>query len=130
MKIEDLGLCDRTRYALHRNGIHTVEELRQMSDAGLLELRGLGPMGLAEIRGKITQNNEPSGGLIVMGKWTPAETPPQSGGEYIVYIKGAVKATTLRYMEEHWHDENGNCWYEVLYWMEMPKIPKRQEVVI
>lgn len=125
MRIEDMGFSDRARNALLRNDIQTLEQLRKLSDRELLDLKNLGRVVLEEIRQKMPPENDSS--LLVLGKWEPGSQPPLMPGEYIVYIKDARKATTLYRGDEHWYDEDGN-WYDVLYWMEMPRLPKIREV--
>ena len=49
MKIEELGLTDRTRRALQRNAVHTVEQLLEMAPGHILSLRGIGAVGLNDI---------------------------------------------------------------------------------
>ncbi len=127
MKIEKLRLSDRTYNALLRNGIATVEQLRQLSDRELQEMKGLGTMTIAEIRSKVPYGSAAEKGLLVMGKWEPATNPPLMPGQYIVYIKEARRAAALYYGDGHWYDEDGN-WYEVLYWMELPRLPQLPEV--
>lgn len=45
MKIEELGLTDRTRRALQRNAVHTVEQLLELTPADLFAMRGIGKIG-------------------------------------------------------------------------------------
>lgn len=49
MKIEELGLTDRTRRALQRNAVHTVEQLLEMTPTQIFSLRGIGMVGLNDI---------------------------------------------------------------------------------
>lgn len=49
MKIEELGLTDRTCRALQRNAVHKVEQLLEMTPAQIFSLRGIGMVGLNDI---------------------------------------------------------------------------------
>lgn len=49
MKIEELGLTDRTRRALQRNGVHTVEQLMELTPGEVYTLRGIGKVGFDDI---------------------------------------------------------------------------------
>ena len=49
MNIEELGLTDRTRRALKRNAVHTVEQLLEMTPTQIFSLRGIGTVGLNDI---------------------------------------------------------------------------------
>lgn len=55
MKVEELGMQDRTWHALKRAGIYTVEQLREKTDEQLLEIRFLGARALGEIRQKVAE---------------------------------------------------------------------------
>lgn len=62
--------------------------------------------------------------------WHDAETdPPKESGEYIVMIKGGIKATTLHYASGEWFDLDAvvQAYYAVTHWMPMPKPPKKGE---
>ena len=49
MKIEELGLSDRVRNAMRRNGIETVEQVLEMTPGEIYTLRGIGKVGLEDI---------------------------------------------------------------------------------
>jgi len=49
MKIKELGLSDRARNALRRNGIETVEQVLEMTPTEICSKRGIGPRLFAEI---------------------------------------------------------------------------------
>ena len=49
MKIEELGLSDRERNALRRNGIETVEQVLEMTPTDICSLRGIGARLFTEI---------------------------------------------------------------------------------
>ena len=49
MKIEELGLTDRTRRAMQRNAVHTVEQLLEMTPTQIFSLRGIGAVGVNDI---------------------------------------------------------------------------------
>ena len=49
MKIEELGLTDRTRRALQRNGVQTVEQLLEMTPTQFFSRRGIGTVGVNDI---------------------------------------------------------------------------------
>ena len=49
MKIEELGLTDRTCRALQRNGVHTVEQLMELTPGEIYTLRGIGKVGFDDI---------------------------------------------------------------------------------
>ncbi len=49
MDIDELGLTDRTRRALQRNGVHTVEQLMEMTPGEVYTLRGIGKVGFDDI---------------------------------------------------------------------------------
>ena len=48
--IDSMFLSPGTMAVLHEAGVHTIEELKGMTDAGLLRLKGIGRARLAEIR--------------------------------------------------------------------------------
>ena len=58
MKIEELGLSDRARNALRRNGIETVEYLLKLTPRQVLCIRGVGKKLAAEIMSSLAQNAE------------------------------------------------------------------------
>ena len=49
MKIEELGLSDRVRNAMRRNGIETVEQVLEMTPGEIYTLRGFGKVGFDDI---------------------------------------------------------------------------------
>lgn len=49
MSIDELGLSDRARNALKRSGVHTVEQLLEMTPTEVCALRGIGARLFAEI---------------------------------------------------------------------------------
>ena len=49
MKIEELGLTDRTCRALQRNGVHSVEQLMELTPGEVYTLRGIGEVGFDDI---------------------------------------------------------------------------------
>ena len=49
MKIEELGLSDRARNALRRNGIETVEQVLELTPTEICSKRGIGLRLFAEI---------------------------------------------------------------------------------
>lgn len=51
--IEDLGLSVRTHGVLERHNIYYAEELANLSEEEVWDMKGIGPKGLAEIREKI-----------------------------------------------------------------------------
>ena len=53
--IEELGLSARTANALLNNDIHTVAQLKALSDSDLKELKGFGAKALDEVREKLTE---------------------------------------------------------------------------
>lgn len=103
------------------------KKLAMLDDRELMELRGLGQVVLEEIRKKVPSSQCLSGSKLVMGAWEPASQPPIIPGEYIAHIRDARKATVLHYGDEHWYDGDG-YWYEVLYWMELPRLMRLPEV--
>lgn len=127
MRIEELKFSTWAQNALLRNGICTVEKLAMLGDKELLDLHGLGVTVLQEIREKVPARQCLSEGKLVMGIWEPGAQPPLMPGQYIAHIKDARKATALYWNGEHWHDDDG-YWYDVLYWMELPRLIKVPEV--
>lgn len=55
MKIEELGLTDRTRRALQRNAVHTVEQLLELTPADLFAMRGIGKIGFQDISDRLRE---------------------------------------------------------------------------
>lgn len=55
MSLEDLGLTVRSYNCLKRAGIHTLGDLRKMSDRQLLAIRNFGRKNLDEIHGKLIE---------------------------------------------------------------------------
>ena len=55
MKIEELGLTDRTRRALQRNAVHTVEQLLELTPGELYALRGIGKVGFQDIADRLQE---------------------------------------------------------------------------
>jgi DNA-directed RNA polymerase subunit alpha len=55
--IEELGLSARTANALLNNDIHTVAQLKALSDSDLKELKGVGAKALDEVKDKLTELN-------------------------------------------------------------------------
>ena len=53
MKIDELDFTVRTYNALKRGGINTVEELKNMSDVDLMNIRNFGSRCLAEVHEKL-----------------------------------------------------------------------------
>src|SRR5437762_3199477 len=51
--IQALELAVRSRRVLYRAGIRTVRQLRELSDAQILAIRGAGPNLLAEVRSRV-----------------------------------------------------------------------------
>ena len=51
--IMELGLSDRARNALRRNGVETAEQLLKMTPGELYGLRGVGKQGYVEIMEKL-----------------------------------------------------------------------------
>ena len=49
MKIEELGLTDRTCRALQRNGVHTVEQVMELTPGEIYTPRGIGKVGFDDI---------------------------------------------------------------------------------
>lgn len=49
MSIDELGLSDRARNALKRNGVQTVKQLLEMTPTEICSKRGIGPRLFAEI---------------------------------------------------------------------------------
>lgn len=58
MSIDELGLSDRARNALRRNGIETVEYLLELTPRQLLCVRGVGKKLAAEIMSVLAQSAE------------------------------------------------------------------------
>jgi len=54
-KIDSLGFSVRTYNCLKRNGIHTIEELKALSDEELRSVRNLGSPGYEEIKAVLTK---------------------------------------------------------------------------
>jgi len=48
--IESTVLSQGTIMALHEEGIHTIEELKELTDDDLLKVKGIGKARVAEIR--------------------------------------------------------------------------------
>ena len=55
--IEELGLSARTANALLNNDIHTVAQLKNLSESDLKELKGFGAKALDEVKDKLTELN-------------------------------------------------------------------------
>ena len=51
--VKTLGFSDYTETRLLREGIHTVEQLQNLSDDKLLQIPGIGNLALKEIREKV-----------------------------------------------------------------------------
>lgn len=58
MKIEELHFSVRVYNCLKRKGIDTVKQLKIMSDADLLQIRGFGVNCLKEVREKLGQSTD------------------------------------------------------------------------
>ena len=58
MKIEELGLSDRARNAMRREGIETVEYLLELTPRQVLCIRGVGKKLAAEIMSALAQSAE------------------------------------------------------------------------
>ncbi|HEY8414219.1 MAG TPA: DNA-directed RNA polymerase subunit alpha C-terminal domain-containing protein [Thermaerobacter sp.] len=69
LPVDGLGLSQRAYRALRRAGVHTVEQMVALGEAGLQRLRGVGPRSLAEIRRRLDALREgrplpPPGGAV------------------------------------------------------------------
>lgn len=53
--IAELGLSNRTRNALGRSGVRTIEQLLKMSEDEILMLRDIGRTNMTEIRTTLSQ---------------------------------------------------------------------------
>lgn len=57
VKIDDLDFSNRTYNCLKRQGIETLEELRNYSEEELMNIRNFGQKSLEEVKGKLTEFN-------------------------------------------------------------------------
>jgi DNA-directed RNA polymerase subunit alpha len=55
LKIEDLGLQDRTKYVLLRHGISSVGVLAEFSDDDLLKIRNFGARSLDDLKSNLAE---------------------------------------------------------------------------
>ena len=53
--INELGLSDKARNALRRNGVHTAEQLLEMTPGDVLSLRGVGKKNYDEITDRLLE---------------------------------------------------------------------------
>ncbi len=111
--IDALNLLTRTRNALVRAGITTVEELAAHSDEELLALRGFGPTSLAQVRERLAArahgqtetpqtetapatppaNGDLPGRQVLHATWLPPLTPPTGGGCLFLWGEGRGRVT-------------------------------------